>query len=121
MKIKDNIANEPAEDIRQSTVNNDSTENRLKYTSKKYQCPLCEGKELIMRYEAGYVYSYVIDNDAPGLMNSDEFLSYLYDKRELKEARTYIECSKCGSQFPPEALIGGFISEKDKTKERAFH
>jgi glutaredoxin len=71
-----------------------------------YQCPVCAGTELTLRYEASYVYSYVIDSDAPGLKNSDEFLSYLYDKREQKDSRTYIECSHCGAQYPYTFLNG---------------
>jgi hypothetical protein len=54
----------------------------------------------MIKYEAKYVYSYVIDNDAPGLKNTDEFLPFLYDRREQTESRQYIECSSCGTLFP---------------------
>lgn len=65
-----------------------------------YQCPICNCTNLTLRYEASYIYSYLLDADAPGLKNSEEFLSFLYDKREQKDTRTYIECSGCGTQYP---------------------
>ena len=68
--------------------------------NKVYRCPICSGSELILRYEASYVYSYVVDSDAPGLKNTEEFLSFLYDRREQKDTRTYVECSRCGTQYP---------------------
>jgi hypothetical protein len=74
--------------------------------NSKYICPICNHSELTLRYEASYVYSYVIDADAPGLKNSDEFLSFLYDKREQRDTRTYIECNKCGAQYPYNFMNG---------------
>jgi len=68
--------------------------------SNNYQCPICNCTDLTLRYEASYVYSYAIDSDAPGLKNTEEFLSFLYDKREQKDDRTYIECNSCGTQYP---------------------
>ena len=67
---------------------------------KKTSCPVCGSSSLMMKYEASYVYSYAIDSDAPGTKNVNEFLPYLYDEREQKDMRQYIECSKCGTQFP---------------------
>lgn len=67
--------------------------------TNKYECPICNNKKLTLRYEASYVYSYVLDEDAPGLKNSEEFLSFLYDKREQTNSHTFIECSKCGAQY----------------------
>jgi len=72
--------------------------------ANNYQCPICKSTNLTLRYEASYVYSYILDSDAPGLKNSDEFLSYLYDKREQKDTRTYIECNNCGTQYPYQLL-----------------
>lgn len=72
--------------------------------SKNYQCPICNCMNLTLRYEASYVYSYILDSDAPGLKNSEEFLSFLYDKREQKDTRTYIECNDCGTQYPFQLL-----------------
>jgi transcription elongation factor Elf1 len=68
--------------------------------NNSFTCPACNGKTLVAKYEAKYVYSYIIDDDAPGLKNTEEFLPFLYDNREQKEARQYIECSVCGAQFP---------------------
>lgn len=69
-----------------------------------YQCPICNCTNLTLRYEASYVYSYILDSDAPGLKNSEEFQSFLYDRREQKDTRTYIECNECGTQYPYQLL-----------------
>ncbi len=84
-----------------------------------YQCPICKSKGLTLRYEASYVYSYVVDADAPGLKNSEEFLSFLYDKREQKDNRTYVECNECGIQYPYNMLNGALLQESavDKKEE----
>jgi DNA-directed RNA polymerase subunit RPC12/RpoP len=66
----------------------------------EYKCPVCSSNDLTLRHEASYVYSYKIDSDKPGVMNSEEFLPYQYDKRENTNNREYIECNRCGSQFP---------------------
>ncbi len=81
--------------------------------NNSYICPICNQCNLTLRYEASYVYSYVIDSDAPGLKNSEEFLSYLYDKREQKDTRTYIECNKCGTQYPY-VFINGVLDQENK-------
>lgn len=80
-----------------------------------YKCPVCKSRDLTLRYEASYVYSYVIDSDAPGLKNSEEFLSFLYDKREQKDTRTFIECNNCKAQYPY-AFLNGVI-DKDNPDE----
>lgn len=72
----------------------------------RYQCPVCNGDDMTLRHEAGYVYSYALDEDEPGHNNEEEFLSYLYDRREQKESRTYIQCNKCGTQYPYTFLNG---------------
>lgn len=74
--------------------------------NSQYICPICNSPALVLRYEASYCYSYVLDSDAPGLKNEEEFLSYLYDKRELKDDRTFIECNQCGTQYPYTFLSG---------------
>ncbi len=63
-------------------------------------CRACHGHRFNINYEATYVYSYEIDNDAPGLHNSVEFLPYQYDRREQQEARQYLECRTCGQKYP---------------------
>jgi DNA-directed RNA polymerase subunit RPC12/RpoP len=63
-------------------------------------CPVCGSRKLAMKYEAKYVYTYVIDDDAPGLKNDTEFLPFLFDKREQTEANQYIQCSSCGAVLP---------------------
>ena len=82
---------------------------------KRYICPICKSNELILKHEASYVYSYLIDSDAPGLKNDDMFLPYLYDRREQTASREYIECQKCGTHFPPTFLNGVLDTAKEST------
>lgn len=63
-------------------------------------CPVCSSNYFAIKYEAGYIYSYAIDSNAPGLQNNDEFLPFLFDGREQKETKQYIECVTCGSKYP---------------------
>jgi glutaredoxin len=85
-----------------------------------YKCPICKSNELTLRYEASYIYSYVVDSDAPGLKNSEEFLSFLYDKREQKDTRTYVECNQCGTQYPYTFLNGVLAQENTMDKEKTL-
>ena len=69
-------------------------------------CTICNGNKLVLKYESTFVYSYVLDSDEPGRKNSEEFLSFLYDNRELTNNRRYIECDKCGAQYPYTFIYG---------------
>ncbi|MDF2587988.1 MAG: hypothetical protein K0S41_1829 [Anaerocolumna sp.] len=75
---------------------------------QSYICPICNNSELMLRHEASYIYSYVLDSDAPGRNNQEEFLPYLYDKREQKDQTDYIVCNKCGTKYPY-AFIHGIL------------
>ena len=68
--------------------------------SNDVACPVCNSGHLILKYEATYEYSYIIDSNAPGLNNIKELLPYMYDKREQKDAKQYLECGICGTTFP---------------------
>lgn len=63
-------------------------------------CPMCKSNQLAIKYEAGYIYSYTIDSNAPGLKNNEEFLPFLFDRRDQKESKQYIECGSCGAKYP---------------------
>ena len=63
-------------------------------------CSACGSTRLYLKYEATYEYSYVIDSNAPGRCNDLELLPYMYDTREQKEAKQYIECASCRKQYP---------------------
>ena len=80
-----------------------------------YHCPICNGKKLTLRYEASYIYSYILDEDAPGLKNSEEFLSFLYDKREQTDSRTFIECNQCKTQYPY-TFLNGVLEQETMTE-----
>ena len=68
--------------------------------SKEFYCPVCNSTNLTLRHEATYIYSYILDDNAPGLKNEDDFQSYLYDNRQEKEHCTYIECNVCATKYP---------------------
>lgn len=67
---------------------------------KEVICPVCNGSRFAIKYEAGYIYSYFIDHNAPGLKNEGEFLPFLFDDRQQKESKQYVECMDCRAQFP---------------------
>lgn len=62
-------------------------------------CPICKSSNFLIKYEATYVYSYLIDSDAPGTRNTEEFLPFMFDNREQKNTRQYLECNTCGSIY----------------------
>lgn len=85
--------------------------------NRNYVCPICNSKDLVLRHEASYVYSYVIDSDVPGLQNTEEFLSYLYDKREQVASRNYVECKVCGTQYPYQLLNEALLRGEDRSSD----
>lgn len=64
------------------------------------KCPVCGHRDFLIKYEATYVYSYVVDSNAPGLRNDYEFLPFMFDNREQKETKQFIECHTCRTKFP---------------------
>jgi hypothetical protein len=54
--------------------------------SNRLVCPSCGGRKFTAKYEASYLYSYVVDSDAPGLKNDKEFLPFLFENREQMDA-----------------------------------
>lgn len=63
-------------------------------------CPQCGARRLVLRYEVSYVYSYVLDDNAPGRANEAYFHPYAYDERTQKAAEQYVECTACQAKFP---------------------
>jgi DNA-directed RNA polymerase subunit M/transcription elongation factor TFIIS len=72
----------------------------IKMAEWKSMCPVCGSSTLMLKYEASYVYSYAIDSNIPGTLNFNEFLPFMYDSREQKDIKQYIECSQCSTQIP---------------------
>lgn len=68
--------------------------------NKSFVCPACGSQKLMAKYEAKYVYSYIIDSDSPGTLNTEEFYPFLYDRRDQTESKQYVECNRCGAQYP---------------------
>lgn len=68
--------------------------------SQDIKCPVCNSGSFVAKYEATYVYTYVLDTNAPGSKNEEEFLPFLFDNREQTHSRTYVECRSCGTRYP---------------------
>lgn len=66
----------------------------------KIICPICGGSRFVAKFQASYVYSYSIDDDAPGSENGEEFLPFLFDNRKQTGSEEYLECLKCKNRFP---------------------
>lgn len=69
-------------------------------SNKAFVCPACGSQKLMAKYEAKYVYSYIIDSDSPGILNTEEFYPFLYDRRDQTESKQYVECNICSAQYP---------------------
>lgn len=65
-------------------------------------CPVCKSDRFMLKYQATYEYSYQIDANAPGKNNTTELLPYMYDNREQKDSKQYIECTNCQTSYPCE-------------------
>jgi hypothetical protein len=82
--------------------------------SNNYSCPVCKSKELYLKHEASYVYSYVLDSDAPGMKNTEIFSPFLYDRRDQTNSLEYIECNSCKTKFPSDLFYGSYVSGDTK-------
>lgn len=71
---------------------------------KKYTCPVCKSNNLYLKHEASYVYSYILDSDAPGSKNTEIFSPFLYDRREQTSSSEYVECNNCKAKYPLDLL-----------------
>lgn len=92
----------------------------LIYTKMPLICPVCNAGNFMLKHEASYIYSYIIDsehhiqngnsnnnksNNSNNSNNSDnneiiEVIPFMYDKREQKSNIQYLECCSCGSKYP---------------------
>ncbi|OGO84560.1 MAG: hypothetical protein A2Y22_03075 [Clostridiales bacterium GWD2_32_59] len=76
-------------------------------TSNYLICPTCTTNTNFMgKYEATYIYSYIIDSNSPGRKNDDFLYPFLYDKRELTNHKQYLECCTCGAKYDLNFNIG---------------
>ena len=72
--------------------------------SKNYICPVCKSKDLYLKHEVSYVYSYLMDSDAPGIKNTEVFSPFLYDRRNQTSSLEYVECNNCKTRFQSDIL-----------------
>ncbi len=69
--------------------------------NEKIFCPKCTSVDFTAKYESTYVYSYNINSPREtGNKHEGVSLPFLFDKREQKNARQFIECNNCATRFP---------------------
>lgn len=67
------------------------------------RCPKCSGTDFIARYESTYVYSYKIEPTENDTIDTvPDAVPFLFDDREQKGSRQYIECCSCKAKYPCE-------------------
>ncbi len=69
--------------------------------NESIMCPHCHHAQFTAKYEATYVYSYNIDTSNTSQSNSDDTPApFLFDNREQKDFKQYIECNYCHAKYP---------------------
>jgi transcription elongation factor Elf1 len=64
-------------------------------------CPICNGVHFEVKREATYLYTYKLNTpNTEHWSENEETLPFLFDNREQIGNKEYLECKKCGSQFP---------------------
>lgn len=69
---------------------------------REIACPRCSSKNFSAKYESTYVYSYKIEPPNSAEPKEENGLSFLFDNREQKGSKQYIECLECKAQYPCE-------------------
>ncbi|MCC5908903.1 MAG: hypothetical protein JJT76_00455 [Clostridiaceae bacterium] len=73
---------------------------------KVIQCPQCSGKSFTAKYESTYVYSYKIEPaEGKEIDDGTNTLPFLFDNRDQKNAKQYIECGDCKAQYACEFTL----------------
>ncbi|QUH27063.1 hypothetical protein [Serpentinicella alkaliphila] len=67
---------------------------------REIACPKCLSKKFSVKYESTYVYSYKIEPPNSTEPKDENGLSFLFDNREQKGFKQYIECLECKTQYP---------------------
>lgn len=89
-------------------VSNDKSERITKmHIDESLQCPKCSGTDFIARYESTYVYSYKIETPSNNGSHdtTPDAVPFLFDDREQKGSKQYIECCHCKAKYPCEFTI----------------
>ncbi len=74
--------------------------------NEKIVCPHCHHCDFTAKYEATYVYSYHLDTTNNTSSHSDDTSApFLFDNREQKGYKQYIECNYCKAQYPCEFTL----------------
>lgn len=85
--------------------------------NNKKICPVCKSSNLYFKHEASYVYSYVLDSNAPGSKNDEIFSPYLYDKREQTSSLEYVECEDCKTRYTGDLIYKFFDTQSRDTTD----
>ncbi|NLP15984.1 MAG: hypothetical protein GX379_02930 [Clostridiales bacterium] len=86
--------------------------------SKVTACPICKSNHMYLKHEASYVYSYVLDSDAPGMKNTEIFSPFLYDRRDQTSSCEYVECDNCKTRFTTDLLYGALNTDHNDISDR---
>lgn len=71
------------------------------------RCPQCSGENFTAKYESTYIYSYKIEPPENQDNNHENHtLPFLFDDREQKSSKQYIECDDCGAKYSCEFTLG---------------
>ncbi len=69
--------------------------------NKSLECPKCNGAYFNVKREATYLYTYKLETLSNEERNdNEEALPFLFDNREKIGSKEYLECEKCGAQYP---------------------
>lgn len=68
------------------------------YLNESFICPKCKSKNLDIKREATYVYTYKISSN--NNLKEGEALPFLFDNRAKIASKEYLQCEDCGGKFP---------------------
>ncbi|MDT8718334.1 hypothetical protein IAI10_16835 [Clostridium sp. 19966] len=70
------------------------------YLNESIICPKCKSKNLSIKREATYLYTYQISQNKKESSNKDEALPFLFDNRAKIDSKEYLQCESCGGKYP---------------------
>lgn len=62
-------------------------------------CKKCNSNNFLLRKESTFIYSYKVNVTEIGL-DDEDYLPFIFDNREEKERREFLECQDCKTTYP---------------------
>lgn len=70
------------------------------------KCPNCSGECFTAKYESAYIYSYKMDTTKINYGTTNTYAApFLFQDRQPKYSKQYIECDNCNAQYPAEFTL----------------